>query len=72
MTKRVQVQPCRNDGSGGVERCTVKQAEFFGVYMGEPGSFKWCADFDFQTDALNWAQEVAETFEVPLEDLCES
>lgn len=36
-----------------------EDAGFFGVYLGEPGDFAWLADFNYKTDALQWAHRLA-------------
>lgn len=72
MTK-VEIRACISD-VGGSTRPAIKgqQPHFFGVYIGEPGNMRWTADFFYHQDALNWATEVAENHECPLEDACES
>jgi len=70
MTK-VQIRPCMDLDGGEVTQCETSEADYFGVYIGEPGEFMWAADFSSHTDALNWATEVAENYEYKLEDICE-
>jgi hypothetical protein len=37
-----------------------KDAEFFGVYEGGPGVFRWIADFAAYDDAIAWATDRAD------------
>jgi len=66
---KVQVQPCK-DLEDCVVRCSTSEANYFGVYIGEPGDYRWIADFASVTDAHNWAREVAQNNDCTVEDLC--
>lgn len=67
---KVQIRPCQLFG-GRVHECSTEEAEFYGVYQGEPGDLMWTADFNCHSDARNWAEELAANEECSLEDLCE-
>jgi hypothetical protein len=56
--KEVQVRACKCI-DGEVSWTPEENAEFFSVYSGEPGAFKWNADFDDKLDALVFAQNRA-------------
>lgn len=64
----VQVRPCQ-EVDGMVTQCEESEADFFGVYYGGPGDLMWAADFNTLNDAINWATEVAENNNCPLEVL---
>lgn len=69
MTTIVQVCGCADiDGEVNplVPDCDAK---FYGVYIGKDGPpFEWVADFQSKTDAVNWAEEVAECHDGVIED----
>lgn len=67
--KRVQVQPCLEDGDGHVVRCDQTDADYFGVYFGTLGDFEWVADFATKTDAVAYAKEIATDYNCELEIL---
>lgn len=64
----VQVRPCMEE-DGEVVQCEESEVDYFGVYYGGPGALMWIADFNCLNDAINWATEVAENNECPLEVL---
>lgn len=52
--KQVEVRAIADD-HGQCTWTTEADANYFGVYEGEPGAFAWLADFADKDDALNWA-----------------
>lgn len=60
MTKHVQVCGCITDGVSNIEPFQSDiDADFYGVYVGEPGDFKWQADFLYKSDAFDFARLLA-------------
>jgi hypothetical protein len=49
-----------------VEVCSV--ADYFSVYVGEPGNMLWEADFRQQPEAIIWAHELATTMDLEFHD----
>lgn len=67
---KVQIRPCHLWGDS-VQECSTEEAEFYGVYQGEPGNLQWVANFADYMTSREFAEEVAASSECPLEDLCE-
>lgn len=38
-----------------------EEATGYGVYIGQPGDFRWLRDFDTKNEALTYAEEVAQS-----------
>ena len=64
----VQLQSCI-EIDGNVTRCETPEASFFGVYVGEAGSYEWIADFASRDDAWLYANELCEQHGYDLDDL---
>lgn len=52
----VQVTGCLVEDGQTTPFVPDEQAQFFGVYIGKPGEFKWLADFALKADAIDFAQ----------------
>ena len=56
MTTYVQISGCfETDDREGVPFVSHEDADFYGVYVGEPGEFRWQADFLLYEDAMTYA-----------------
>jgi len=55
----------------GVHWCHEKNAQFFSVYAGKPGSFMCLGDCETADEALAWARSLSEEWEVPMFDRIE-
>ena len=64
----VQVQAC-SEIDGCVVRVPWEEADFWGVYQGEPGGYEWIADFQVRDDAMMFANLVAHNFDDEVEVL---
>lgn len=51
----VQVTGCLVEDGQTTPFVPDEQAQFFGVYIGKPGEFKWLADFALKADAIDFA-----------------
>lgn len=51
----VQVAGCREDDGEVTPFVADEDAEFWSVYLGEPGGFKCLEDFDTKVEALGYA-----------------
>lgn len=58
IPREVQVRACKCD-DGEVSWTPEESAEFFSVYSGEPGYFKWYADFGDKLEAIRFATDRA-------------
>lgn len=67
MATEVEVRGC-NEIDGQVVWAVLDEADYFGVYIGEPGDFVWAADFKHHLDACNWAEEVADLHDLKFYD----
>lgn len=56
----VQVVGCFEEEDGVVGYVEDGSADFYGVYVGEPGSYQWAADFALKEDAIEFATRVAD------------
>lgn len=68
----VQVRGCYEDVDGYVVWANTESAEFFGVYVGRPGSFVWQADEPTREEALRRAEAIAESRGIPPENVVEA
>jgi hypothetical protein len=59
MTAFVQVIPCSDHGDY-VERTATERADFFGVYLCDPLA-SWVADFESAMHAVTFAEALAES-----------
>lgn len=66
---KVQIRSCKDSEDGQVLWCDRSEADYFGVYVGEPGDFEWAADFISYPDAVVWAGNVASNYGYELENL---
>lgn len=69
MTTIVQICGCMAAEDGVVPFVDNDSAEFYAIYIGEPGAFEWQADFKHYDDALTYAMAVIKTKNIPLQDL---
>jgi len=53
---------------GNVCWCDEEDATAFAVYIGEPGEYRWIADFEVYEDARIWANGVADCHDTILDD----
>lgn len=67
MTTTIQIQPCTKVGED-VIWCNTSEASFFGVYIGQPGSFEWLADFASRLNAYLYATKQCEQCDYTLDD----
>jgi len=61
---RVQIKPCIRTHDNDVEWCEESNAAFFGVYLGEPGSYDWVADFATKGEAEWYAEALCDRLEL--------
>jgi len=69
MTTIVQLVGCAEDEEGDIRSFMPDdEAEFYGVYFGEPGGFMWAADFFDKRHAYAFAEALAESNQWQLQD----
>lgn len=66
--KYVQVQPCL-EMEDMVAPCLTSEADYFGVYTGEPGGYDWVADFHDVQAARDYAHTLAAEHAAAVVDL---
>lgn len=57
----VQVAGCREEDEQVTPFVPDEDAQFWSVYLGEYGSFECVADFDSKSDALSYANKLAQS-----------
>lgn len=68
MTTFVQITGCFEDEGQIVPFVSNEDADFFGVYIGEPGSYAWQADFRHYEDALVYVMAIHKHHDIPIDD----
>ena len=68
MTTYVQITGCVETDGQVVPFVSHEEAMFYGVYVGEPGSYKWQADFLHYEDALTYALAINKFHSFPIDD----
>ena len=58
MAKFVQICGCFDLNGDVVPFISNEEAEFYGVYIGEDGEYRWQADFLYYEDAMAYALAV--------------
>lgn len=69
MTTVVQLCGCLMQDNDTAPFVSNEAAEFYGVYVGEPGNFQWQADFKHYEDAFTYAVAISRVNDYPLKDL---
>lgn len=68
VTTYVQITGCFEAEDEVVPFVSHEDADFYGVYVGEPGDFHWQADFMHYEDALTYAMAVNRHRGYPIDD----
>ena len=67
MTKRIQIVGCMEDEE--VHPFVADEhADYYGIYVGEPGAYLWVADFINKEDAKMFAELIAKRDGYVLDD----
>lgn len=69
MTTVVQLCGCIDIDGDVAPFVSNENADFYAVYVGEPGNFEWQADFAYYEDALTYAMAVSKANDYPLQDI---
>lgn len=69
MTTYVQITGCfETDDRDVVPFVSHEDADFYGIYIGEPGAYMWQADFLHYEDAMAYALAVNKHHGYPIDD----
>ena len=68
MTLFVQITGCVSVNGNVAPFMSNEEAEFYGVYVGKPGEYRWQADFLHYEDAMAYALAVHKTFGCLIDD----
>jgi hypothetical protein len=69
MTTVVQLTGCfETDEREVVPFVSNEDADFYGVYIGEPGDFHWQADFLHYEDAMIYVKAISKHHGIPIDD----
>ena len=70
MTKTIQIVGCVEDLDEGEVHPFVadEHADYFSLYLGEPGAYLWLADFANKGDAELFAAFLAQTYGYTIDD----
>ena len=64
----VQLCGCISDGDDVTPFISNEDADFYAIYIGEPGVFMWRADFAHYEDAFTYATALSKVNGCPLQD----
>ena len=68
MTKHVQIVGCIDDEHDIHPFVADEHADYYGIYVGEPGAYLWVADFINKDDAKLFAELIAKRDGYVLDD----
>lgn len=68
MAKFVQVCGCFDMNGNVVPFISNEEAEFYGVYVGEEGEYRWQADFLRYDVAMAYATAISKARGLPIDD----
>lgn len=69
MSTVVQLTGCVEVDEGAViPFVSHEDADFYGVYIGQPGKFSWQADFLHYEDALIYVKAISKHHDIPIDD----
>ena len=68
MTLFVQITGCVSVNGNVAPFMSNEEAEFYGVYVGKPGEYRWQADFLHYEDAMVYALAVHKTHGCLIDD----
>ena len=68
MTLFVQITGCVSVNGNVAPFMSNEEAEFYGVYVGKPGEYRWQADFLHYEDAMIYATAASKAHGLPIDN----